>query len=192
MFYLSSIFIYTQYQCRHVMITVAILSDQQLLKRSDDGFLHKSSVSCRMPLPPALLARLAKRGIVKPSDQGRRKHSSCPKQAFSLLYSPFLHLLCPPPHPEVDEEIIAEDYDDNNVDYEATKHENLPPNWYKVFDPAWYVCFPSKRHYSTFIYIFGQLIYVEQHSYSLDITLYHIRIFLSAVVFLITGMWRQI
>ncbi|XP_003963598.1 polyglutamine-binding protein 1 [Takifugu rubripes] len=59
-----------------------------------------------MPLPPALLARLAKRGIVKPSDQ------------------------------EVDEEIIAEDYDDNNVDYEATKHENLPPNWYKVFDPA--------------------------------------------------------
>ncbi|CAG03933.1 unnamed protein product, partial [Tetraodon nigroviridis] len=60
-----------------------------------------------MPLPPALLARLAKRGIVKASEQ------------------------------EVDEEIIAEDYDDNNVDYEATKHENLPPNWYKVFDPAW-------------------------------------------------------
>ncbi|XP_068195876.1 polyglutamine-binding protein 1 [Antennarius striatus] len=59
-----------------------------------------------MPLPPALLARLAKRGIVKPSDQ------------------------------EVDEEIIAEDYDDNNVDYESTRHENLPPNWYKVFDPA--------------------------------------------------------
>uniref|UniRef100_H3D4N2 Polyglutamine-binding protein 1 n=1 Tax=Tetraodon nigroviridis TaxID=99883 RepID=H3D4N2_TETNG len=59
-----------------------------------------------MPLPPALLARLAKRGIVKASEQ------------------------------EVDEEIIAEDYDDNNVDYEATKHENLPPNWYKVFDPA--------------------------------------------------------
>lgn len=38
---------------------------------------------------------------------------------------------------EVEEEIIAEDYDDNNVDYEATRHENLPPNWYKVFDPAW-------------------------------------------------------
>uniref|UniRef100_A0A3B4YV23 Polyglutamine-binding protein 1 n=1 Tax=Seriola lalandi dorsalis TaxID=1841481 RepID=A0A3B4YV23_SERLL len=57
-----------------------------------------------MPLPPALLARLAKRGIVKPTDQ--------------------------------DEEIIAEDYDDNNVDYEATRIENLPPNWYKVFDPA--------------------------------------------------------
>ncbi|CAL8367260.1 unnamed protein product [Lota lota] len=58
-----------------------------------------------MPLPPALLARLAKRGIVKPSEQ------------------------------DVDEEIIAEDYDDNNVDYEATRLENLPPNWYKVFDP---------------------------------------------------------
>lgn len=48
-----------------------------------------------------------------------------------------------PNHPEIDEEIIAEDYDDNNVDYEATKHENLPPNWYKVFDPAWYVYFIS-------------------------------------------------
>lgn len=59
-----------------------------------------------MPLPPALLARLAKRGIVKPTEQ------------------------------EVDEEIIAEDYDDNNVDYEATRIENLPPNWYKVFDAA--------------------------------------------------------
>ncbi|KAJ0064866.1 hypothetical protein NL108_017025 [Boleophthalmus pectinirostris] len=59
-----------------------------------------------MPLPPALLARLAKRGIVKPTEQG------------------------------ADEEIIAEDYDDNNVDYEATRLENLPPNWYKVFDPT--------------------------------------------------------
>uniref|UniRef100_A0A8C4IH01 Polyglutamine-binding protein 1 n=1 Tax=Dicentrarchus labrax TaxID=13489 RepID=A0A8C4IH01_DICLA len=59
-----------------------------------------------MPLPPALLARLSKRGIVKPSEQ------------------------------EIDEEIIAEDYDDNNVDYEATRVESLPPNWYKVFDPA--------------------------------------------------------
>ncbi|XP_008317476.1 polyglutamine-binding protein 1 [Cynoglossus semilaevis] len=57
-----------------------------------------------MPLPPALLARLAKRGIVKPTEK------------------------------EADEEIIAEDYDDNNVDYEATRLENLPPNWYKVFD----------------------------------------------------------
>ncbi|KAG9335290.1 hypothetical protein JZ751_005394 [Albula glossodonta] len=60
-----------------------------------------------MPLPPALLARLAKRGILKHTDH------------------------------ETEEEIIAEDYDDNNVDYEATKVENLPPNWYKVFDPAW-------------------------------------------------------
>ncbi|KAI4800514.1 hypothetical protein KUCAC02_009656 [Chaenocephalus aceratus] len=59
-----------------------------------------------MPLPAALLARLAKRGILKPSDQ------------------------------EGDEEIIAEDYDDNNVDYESTRVENLPTNWYKVFDPA--------------------------------------------------------
>ncbi|KAM9429285.1 polyglutamine-binding protein 1-like isoform 2-T2 [Salvelinus alpinus] len=57
----------------------------------------------RMPLPPALLARLAKRGILKHSDE--------------------------------DVEIIAEDYDDNNLDYEATARENLPPNWYKVFDP---------------------------------------------------------
>ncbi|XP_029574913.1 polyglutamine-binding protein 1 isoform X2 [Salmo trutta] len=55
-----------------------------------------------MPLPSALLARLAKRGILKHSDE--------------------------------DVEIIAEDYD-NNVDYEATARENLPPNWYKVFDP---------------------------------------------------------
>uniref|UniRef100_W5NC33 Polyglutamine-binding protein 1 n=1 Tax=Lepisosteus oculatus TaxID=7918 RepID=W5NC33_LEPOC len=38
--------------------------------------------------------------------------------------------------PEAEEEIIAEDYDDNNVDYEATRVENLPPSWYKVFDPA--------------------------------------------------------
>ncbi|XP_023693345.1 polyglutamine-binding protein 1 [Paramormyrops kingsleyae] len=59
-----------------------------------------------MPLPPALLARLAKRGILKHSEH------------------------------EAEEEIIAEDYDDNNVDYEATRVENLPINWYKVFDPA--------------------------------------------------------
>lgn len=38
---------------------------------------------------------------------------------------------------EAEEEIIAEDYDDNNVDYEATRLENLPINWYKVFDPNW-------------------------------------------------------
>lgn len=58
-----------------------------------------------------------------------------------LTFNAFCYTSSLPPHPEVDEEIIAEDYDDNNVDYEATKHENLPPNWYKVFDPAWYVCF---------------------------------------------------
>lgn len=96
-----------------------------------------------MPLPPALLARLAKRGIVKPSEQGRRKHTSCPKHTFFsalLTVDMFCYTCCVLLNPEVDEEIIAEDYDDNNVDYEATKHENLPPNWYKVFDPAWYVC----------------------------------------------------
>ncbi|XP_062397787.1 polyglutamine-binding protein 1 [Sardina pilchardus] len=58
-----------------------------------------------MPLPPALLARLAKRGILKQSEH------------------------------DAEEEIIAEDYDDNDVDYEATRIENLPTNWYKVFDP---------------------------------------------------------
>ncbi|XP_006013591.1 polyglutamine-binding protein 1 [Latimeria chalumnae] len=57
-----------------------------------------------MPLPLALQARLAKRGILK-------------------------HV-----EPEPEEEIIAEDYDDDSVDYEATRAENLPPNWYKVFD----------------------------------------------------------
>ncbi|KAG8447325.1 hypothetical protein GDO86_014695 [Hymenochirus boettgeri] len=59
-----------------------------------------------MPLPLALQARLAKRGILKHVDS------------------------------EPSEEIIAEDYDDDNVDYEATRIENLPPNWYKVFDPT--------------------------------------------------------
>lgn len=47
------------------------------------------------------------------------------------------------PHPVVDlpssiepeEEIIAEDYDDDHIDYEATRIENLPPSWYKVVDP---------------------------------------------------------
>ncbi|KAM3912435.1 polyglutamine-binding protein 1 [Leptodactylus fuscus] len=58
-----------------------------------------------MPLPLALQARLAKRGILK-------------------------HVEAEPA-----EEVIAEDYDDDNVDYEATRIENLPPNWYKVFDP---------------------------------------------------------
>ncbi|XP_071981169.1 polyglutamine-binding protein 1 [Engystomops pustulosus] len=58
-----------------------------------------------MPLPLALQARLAKRGILK-------------------------HVEAEPA-----EEVIAEDYDDDNVDYEATRIENLPPNWYKVYDP---------------------------------------------------------
>ncbi|XP_004587972.1 polyglutamine-binding protein 1 isoform X2 [Ochotona princeps] len=59
-----------------------------------------------MPLPVALQNRLAKRGILK-------------------------HL-----EPEPEEEIIAEDYDDDPVDYEATRLEGLPPSWYKVFDPS--------------------------------------------------------
>ncbi|XP_011384519.1 polyglutamine-binding protein 1 isoform X1 [Pteropus vampyrus] len=59
-----------------------------------------------MPLPVALQTRLAKRGILK-------------------------HL-----EPEPEEEIIAEDYDDDPVDYEATRMEGLPPSWYKVFDPS--------------------------------------------------------
>lgn len=54
-----------------------------------------------MPLPVALQTRLAKRGILK-------------------------HL-----EPEPEEEIIAEDYDDDPVDYEATRIEGLPPSWYK-------------------------------------------------------------
>uniref|UniRef100_A0A8C3JTY6 Polyglutamine binding protein 1 n=1 Tax=Calidris pygmaea TaxID=425635 RepID=A0A8C3JTY6_9CHAR len=40
----------------------------------------------------------------------------------------------PPPEPE--EEIIAEDYDDAHVDYEASRLEGLPPPWYKVIDPT--------------------------------------------------------
>ncbi|XP_036596538.1 polyglutamine-binding protein 1 isoform X1 [Trichosurus vulpecula] len=59
-----------------------------------------------MPLPVALQSRLAKRGILK-------------------------HM-----EPEPEEEIIAEDYDDDPVDYEGTRIEGLPPNWYKVFDPV--------------------------------------------------------
>lgn len=94
------------------------------------------SLCCRMPLPPALLARLAKRGIVKPSEQGNLMSKTDMFPSFMrFCYSCLLPL-----YPGAEEEIIAEDYDDNNVDYEATKHENLPPNWYKVFDPAWYVC----------------------------------------------------
>ncbi|XP_074089067.1 polyglutamine-binding protein 1-like [Macrotis lagotis] len=59
-----------------------------------------------MPLPPALQSRLAKRGLLKLVE------------------------------PEPEEEIIAEDYDDDSVDYEATRLEGLPPSWYKVFDPG--------------------------------------------------------
>ncbi|KAE8574116.1 hypothetical protein XENTR_v10024960, partial [Xenopus tropicalis] len=59
----------------------------------------------KMPLPLALQARLAKRGILRHVDS------------------------------EPAEEIIAEDYDDDHVDYEATRVESLPPSWYKVFDP---------------------------------------------------------
>ncbi|XP_028923411.1 polyglutamine-binding protein 1 [Ornithorhynchus anatinus] len=59
-----------------------------------------------MPLPVALQSRLAKRGILK-------------------------HM-----EPEPEEEIIAEDHDDDHVDYEATRLESLPPHWYKVFDPV--------------------------------------------------------
>uniref|UniRef100_A0A7N4PWA8 Polyglutamine-binding protein 1 n=1 Tax=Sarcophilus harrisii TaxID=9305 RepID=A0A7N4PWA8_SARHA len=59
-----------------------------------------------MPLPAALQSRLAKRGLLKLVE------------------------------PEPEEEIIAEDYDDDPVDYEATRLEGLPPNWYKVFDPV--------------------------------------------------------
>ncbi|XP_044522762.1 polyglutamine-binding protein 1 isoform X1 [Gracilinanus agilis] len=59
-----------------------------------------------MPLPAALQTRLAKRGLLKLVE------------------------------PEPEEEIIAENYDDDPVDYEATRLEGLPPNWYKVFDPV--------------------------------------------------------
>ncbi|KAL6033338.1 hypothetical protein STEG23_009980 [Scotinomys teguina] len=38
--------------------------------------------------------------------------------------------------PEPEEEIIAEDYGYDPVDYEATWLEGLPPSWYKVFDPS--------------------------------------------------------
>uniref|UniRef100_A0A8C5RCY8 Polyglutamine-binding protein 1 n=1 Tax=Laticauda laticaudata TaxID=8630 RepID=A0A8C5RCY8_LATLA len=63
-----------------------------------------------MPLPVALQSRLARRGLLK-------------------------HV-----EPEPEEEIIAEDYDDDHVDYEATRMENLPPSWYKVIDPI--CCLP--------------------------------------------------
>lgn len=43
----------------------------------------------------------------------------------------------PAPLAEPEEEIIAEDYDDAHVDYEASRLEGLPPPWYKVIDPTW-------------------------------------------------------
>ncbi|XP_068034631.1 LOW QUALITY PROTEIN: polyglutamine-binding protein 1-like [Anomalospiza imberbis] len=59
-----------------------------------------------MPLPVALQSRLAKRGLLK-------------------------HV-----EPEPEEEVIAEDYDDAHVDYEASRLEGLMPPWYKVIDPT--------------------------------------------------------
>lgn len=79
-----------------------------------------------------------------------------------LKFYVFCYTPCVPLNPEVDEEIIAEDYDDNNVDYEATKHENLPPNWYKVFDPAWYVC-PSFWVKGIILHSFMFLVYWFTH-----------------------------
>ncbi|OPJ82270.1 hypothetical protein AV530_013619 [Patagioenas fasciata monilis] len=35
-----------------------------------------------------------------------------------------------------EEEIIAQDYDDAHVDYEASRLEGLLPPWYKVIDPT--------------------------------------------------------
>uniref|UniRef100_A0A8C7EHQ0 Polyglutamine-binding protein 1 n=1 Tax=Nothoprocta perdicaria TaxID=30464 RepID=A0A8C7EHQ0_NOTPE len=59
-----------------------------------------------MPLPVALQSRLAKRGLLK-------------------------HVEAAP-----QEEVIAEDYDEAHVDYEASRLEGLPPPWYKVLDPT--------------------------------------------------------
>lgn len=156
-FYFFSIFICVQYRCRHCdriiahshcafrRVVVAISSDQQLLKTFDYFLLHKSYLlspagclfhqHCWPAWPrEASLNHQTRVGENTPHVQNRH-------------FLSFIHHFCTscvPPNPEVDEEIIAEDYDDNNVDYEATKHENLPPNWYKVFDPAWYVCFSVK------------------------------------------------
>lgn len=55
------------------------------------------------------------------------------KMRIPLVLIAFLH---PAILPEPEEEIIAEDYDDDPVDYEATRLEGLPPSWYKVFDPS--------------------------------------------------------
>ncbi|CAN8178679.1 unnamed protein product [Coccothraustes coccothraustes] len=71
-----------------------------------------------MPLPVALQSRLAKRGLLKHVEPG---------VAVGVA------VLTPRPEPE--EEIIAEDYDDAHVDYEASRLEGLLPPWYKVIDP---------------------------------------------------------
>lgn len=110
-----------------------------------------------------------------------------------------------PNHPEADEEIIAEDYDDNNVDYDATKHENLPPNWYKVFDPAWYVRLTSTiRRLFTYLDMLALTVCLPQglrlikpcllvvHEPSFQIQPLFLCFFQLTVVFLIIGMWRQI
>jgi hypothetical protein len=61
---------------------------------------------------------------------GEPPHTHHHYRVIQLLFSfPIL--------PEPEEEIIAEDYDDDPVDYEATRIEGLPPSWYKVFDPSW-------------------------------------------------------
>uniref|UniRef100_A0A8C3BJS6 Polyglutamine binding protein 1 n=1 Tax=Cairina moschata TaxID=8855 RepID=A0A8C3BJS6_CAIMO len=69
-----------------------------------------------MPLPVALQSRLAKRGLLK-------------------------HV-----EPEPEEEIIAEDYDDAHVDYEASRLEGLLPPWYKVIDPTWAIRTCPRRY----------------------------------------------
>ncbi|XP_027703848.1 polyglutamine-binding protein 1-like [Vombatus ursinus] len=38
--------------------------------------------------------------------------------------------------PKSEEEIIAEDYDDDPVDYEGTRIKSMLPNWYKAFVPV--------------------------------------------------------
>ena len=67
-----------------------------------------------MPLPPALAARLAKRGILTEDNSN------------------------PPP----DEEVIAESYDKPSFDDHTDEFGNpLPPNWEKVWEPdrdTWY------------------------------------------------------
>ena len=43
----------------------------------------------------------------------------------------------PTPFSEPEEEIIAEDYDDAHVDYEASRLEGLPPPLEKGVGPTW-------------------------------------------------------